>query len=410
MAVHVFGTAGFATGPDDTNVEFVPISGGLRRLGAGAAHGTEADCQIAVRASVTWQYARAFFVTITGATANINARVDGVDDTALTLSTSSTGAVEDTTGSVSLVDTDLINWEFGGGDGHGDQLQITSINTELDITNASDGIPLASGSVSPDAIGSGVTEFTALAGALTSWKSSEGNAEYTFRTAQDIANLRVHLTAHANGNSTVIARVNNADDTDLQVTLSGTGTTEDLTGVAEYAVADEGNWELAVGGTMNSDVATSISCTLETAQVRPFMSGQSGSPSANDFLPLDGDVGATPATEADAEIEFNTAATLQNALANIDGGGAGNLTLRVNRADDTSLQIDTAVGGIVEDLTGSVAIVADDEVNWQSSGTPGFTLIAVENDAAPPVVAPSMDSWFREFQVPVPLRIEVDIR
>lgn len=350
---------------------------------------TEAIAELTARLAITWQNLSLNVASVGGsASVTFSARKNGSTETALQVTFTSAGVIEDLVGSVSLVDGDDYNYFADETNGmHGDNYRLDTVYSEFD-TGGTNQSPIA---VSNPGLAIAGAAPESIAGQFIVTQA-EARSQYTARQPYTWANLRAYLTAFSSGGTQeILARVNGVDDTTLRVTPSATGVVEDLTGSISVVAGDEINWQADEGA--GAFELGSISSTLgDTAS--PLIHKGSWSNAGTEYAPIAGGSTTGLATEQDAECTFHTTPTLQNAFAYVSSAATtGTITLRKNRSSETALQLSLTATGIVEDLVGSVSVVADDEINWigvVSSGTGVTQLVAVEAETGAAAPAASL--------------------
>lgn len=328
---------------------------------------TEANSQQEVRDTYTASNLRVYILVFDGGQ-EFRLRTNGADDTQV-ITTSGTGEFEDTTNTDNLVSGDLICLdEQETGSMHDDNFTLGSFQMTLD---ASSDVPLFLTAL-------GFATFNAfhpITGAGRT-SSTETDVEYTMRATRTLRDLRIFVSIYST-NGPVTVRKNQADGS-LTVTITGTGEFLDSVNTDSFVAGDEANLSRGSGNftftvySLEADTPSTIILTGITVAGIPVQF----------FLP---GLFSSTTTEAEAEIEAEGLATIQNLFVNcFTYAETRTIRTRKNQANGNS-SVSVSGTGLFEDTVNTDDLSAEDDLAIQqdagSAGTNGY-LVAVEWDGA----------------------------
>lgn len=382
--------------------QFAPIGGDI---GANTLETTESNVQILARAAYTWS-TPGIRVTQNNldATTSIFARLGGADQAALEIQVGAgaTGFIEDTAGSVSVADGDLINFRVASGAGaHGDTITLTAIVSVLQHASLERPMVLAVRPTSNWAIVQATTEFAIVVGVLGSGTATESEAQYTLRQGVTFSNLRCVVGSNSTDNaSTLDLREDGVSSTNLTISIGAgaTGAFED-TDSEVVATGSNVNYRCVAGAGMSGDnlqihvvqMLQQGSVTGRNTGVGALPTG-SRSPGTTNYVTLEGTTAAST-TELDSQVEVPAAVDVTDMFVRVTANSlttaATTVALRVAGADSAlDLSIGAGATGIFED-SDTVSLAVDDLVNWEvavaagGAGTITISIIALEQGQTP---------------------------
>ncbi len=391
----------------DRNVSrFAALAG---RIGDQA---TEDNQQVLARAAYTWQNigARVTQNNLDGTT-SIFARIGGVDQAALEvqIGANSTGWFEDTAGSVSVADGDLINYRIAAGSGaHLDTIDLRIISSQLQHASLERPIAITSAAI-PGVVDAGSFAFYPIIGALGDDQGTESEAEYTLRQGVTFTNMRCFVFAN---NTDIVStfgfRVDGASPSNLNIGIgaNATGAFED-TDSEVVSAGSTVNYQVVAGiGKAGDSIDFTIMHLVQAGAVtgRNLGAGNSipGSYGVNttNFIVLEGPVDVSSTTELDTQIEAPVAVAVTDMFVRVTANSltsaSTTISLRANGATTAlSLALVAGATGIFED-SDTVSLALDDLINWRiivgpgGSGTVTISIVALEQGQPVAVEGPEV--------------------
>ncbi len=378
-------------------LRFEAIAG---RIGGTDASAQEERRQVRARAAYTWQNigARVAQNSVIDVT-RIRPRINGLNQFAIELLIGGglTGWFENTTGTASVVDGDLLSYATSIGAGHhGDTLTLTAISSQLQHASLERPIAVTS-TDGQSAVGESLTLFFSIIGDLGSGESAESDTEYTLRQGVTFTNMRCFVQVNNTDNaSTFDFREDGISSTNLSISI-GANTTGDFedTGSEPVSTGSTVNYRVVAGAGIGGDSITfTIMHMLQAGAVVGRNMGVAGvstkSPGTTDQHTLEGPFNT--AVELNTQIEAAVAVDVTDMFvlvtANSLTTAATTIVLRLNGADSTlSISIAAGASGIFE-ASDTVSIAVDDLLNWQlsvaagGSGTIQTVIIGLEQGQA----------------------------
>lgn len=353
------------------------IFGGALRRGS-----DENETQQEVRDSYTASNLRAFISTFVGPNAPCVFRLNGADGSQA-FTVTGTGEFEDTSNTDALVSGDLINFEIDqSAGGHSDEYTVGTFQVTLD---ASTDVPFIANGVSGSSgwrIGGGNTSYAALQGGLVE-QSGAADVEYTMRATRTLRDLRVFCRLFNNNTTSTVQK--NQINGNLTVTATGTGEFLDTANTDSFVAGDEVNYVGVSAGTMSNTILSVLAVEGNTPTTIQMWAATGVEADFIEFFFPSGF--STTTTEAEAEIEAEGIATIQNLFVNCFTH-AENRTIRtrVNQANGNA-SVSVTGTGLFEDTSNTDTLAAEGDLAIQqdiiasSSGANDY-LVAVEWDGA----------------------------
>ena len=376
---------------------FVPLGGAIASfLGPET---TEANVQEIARVAYTWSNTSARVIQNNlDATTSVFARIGGSDQTALDvqIGAGSTGYFEDTTGTVAVVDGDLINYRIDAGSGsHGDTITFETVAGHLQHESLERPMVVVTDPAGHWFVSQGATEFVAVVGGLNGGVT-ESRTQYVVRQNITFSNLRIVVAANNVDNaSTFDLREDGASSTNLTISVGAgsTGGFED-TDSEVVSTGSSVNYRFVIGAGKVSDlIELAVAQMLQAGGTEGRLFGTANRDG------IGAGVGSTVpfALESELSISDSEAAaqvTARAALAITDlfvlvvtnslTTAAATFSFRVNGADSAlSATVGAGSTGNFED-TNTAPVVDGDLINWQvsvaagGSGALNFTILGAE--------------------------------
>ena len=355
---------------------------------------TEANVQTRVREATDLQNLYVRILTNSLVTASTwTLRVNGATDTTLEVSVPAglTGVFEDTTGTVTVVDGDLVNTIMVTPAGSG-SIEVSVISYTLISDN-----PMLI-AILPFTFNPSTSAFYSPVGAFDP-TTVETRAEYTMRASLTLSNLRLFVSANSiTAASTYVLRKNQANgNMSVSIPASTTGAFEDTVNTDAVVSGDEINTLLTTGAghggisiTVNSSTMKSSSPVAHLGCAQPGTTGVFANNIA--YFPISGRIATQDTfTEADTKVKTRTSFTAADLMVNINSNtvdGASTVTLRKNGAATAlSVSIPASTSGIFEDASTEEFGNADD-INFEENigGASGALVIGVCGFEFQPVV------------------------
>lgn len=221
--------------------------------------------------------------------------------------------------------------------------------------------------------------------------TTEANSQITYRTTGTMRNLGCLVLVNDRAASTLRLRVNGANG-NQSVSISGTGSFEDTTNSDAITAGDEVNCSITIGAggaTFNlNGIAAKFSATdlgitvTRLASVDTIGSNTWTTDSVNRYAQLCGTLNGAISSETAEKYDINTAGTWKNLFVHVNANARTSTTTVTGRLNgaDTALILSITAGatGFVEDTTHSVAIAADDDLNYEiATGTGSGEAISI---------------------------------
>lgn len=340
---------------------------------AQAASADEADIQLKVYHQYLFKFLNAEFSVLTTASAyDLALRDDGVSSTNLLITPTTTGFLEDITGSDLVAANSLVNYIIDGSAAmHGDDVRVRQ--AQVSYENASILAPIFAGGAATQF---GLTNFT-LPGA--SMSTTEAERQHKIKRATIYKNLRV-VNTNSTTNFDVSPTVDGVASTNVSVNVTGSGAFQDITGSQLFAAGELFGVEyLLTSGALTPTVLQIEANTFEDWKVA---TGEAW-PSTRQYQGFTYRPNDTIAGEFDplkSRIGTVLAGNLQTYITGA-GGGDRDLTLRIGGSNSTNVTIDVTGTGFFEDITGVETVLDNDGAIFTgraSSGTFTTAWVAVE--------------------------------
>ena len=206
----------------------------------GDGDGAEAAAKTRLFRSVAASSLRAYLTTASASGLTVAIGKNGVSSTNVSVTPSSTGAIEDTTGTESFASGDDANLRAIR---TANSWVIAALQAQLD-TEA--GIM---GAHSETGYGATTREYEHFGGIASNSTTADDNR--TVRSgAITVANWQCYLSTNGSGTRDATVRVVSTDSTNLTISLTATGHYEDVTGSESVGDTDHLGWSLAAGTTI----------------------------------------------------------------------------------------------------------------------------------------------------------------
>lgn len=237
----------------DSQTTYHPVGG--YRGAWGTTNTTRSNAQIEVNDSYT--------VTQLGCYVSANSRTTNtvlsfenngsVGDLSITIAAGVTGLLADTTGSVSLVTGDLINYVFITGASDGNQIRVTNFNSYYTNANSKWFFVSATGTSSITSQNKATTAWCPVGGTGIFDSVSEDIWETETPIAFTASNLWINVTTNTVAGASTVSLNQNGDPTALIITVPGdtTGIYEDTDSVS-IAIDDDLSYETITGADAGS--------------------------------------------------------------------------------------------------------------------------------------------------------------
>ena len=222
--------------------------------------------------------------------------------------------------------------------------------------------------------------YAAFGGYQAGIASTEAVTQIKVRGASQGTFMGVRIIAWANAAVTFRLRIAGASSIVHVLTVNATGWWE--TNGTQEAIADGAAIDFSgQADATGTATATTWQVVVDTPAKSPIVAGNSAGSNMNSALTRYTHVfgrqylGIT--AQGDAELTLLSAHSVSDLEADVSAfslnAGALTITLRKNRADETALQVAPVATGLIEDIVGSVAFVAGDEINLScvTGGTAG---------------------------------------
>lgn len=341
-------------------------------------------------------------------TTTVRTRVNaGNGNQSVSILTTQTGTFQDTDNSDALVDGNLFNYQavaLGTSGTIKFPIMSTTLATAVNTT------PIIGSSIIQQ-LGASATKYNAIVGGGGDYTSScgsavEAHAQYTFRAASTLSNLRAaNARAYNLEDSTVQLRINGGNGNLSYLVPGGTsGAFEDAVSTDVIGIGDEvciafvlgaatggGATLLTYGTTLKS---TSIGRQTACACADGAVGDHSQEWDEIFYFPLEScTLGwIATATEADVQCLTRMAFIARNFFVNVavnTTNGARTINTRVNGGDgNLSVSIPAANTGFFEDLAHTDDVIATDLYNYKvggggTSGAISTAIIGFEQEQAP---------------------------
>lgn len=356
---------------------FIPVNG------ASFSVPTEAHVQNLIRGTYTASNLWVNVISITG-TNTLRTRVGGANG-GQSISITTTGTKEDTSGTDSLVNGNLFNFSSFTSNSHNNTCKLDEVSVLLDDNGSNIPILMNSGS---DSVGTGAS-FMPISGSCID-TATEASAQVTLQASATLSNFRMYLSANSFADSTTWrTRVNgaNASQSVSYATLV-TGEKEDTTNTDAVAVADELCFGKDSGGTSGTATVTVMQAKSASAAFQPFFCDvgiASHGANITNYRSLGGGGGGAN-SESDSQLKSRVADTFKNMQTNVTANTRSDATtvdFRANAASPgggPSISVGAGSTGIKEDLSGSYTTSTTDSINYRvvtGAGTGSITLTTV---------------------------------
>lgn len=340
----------------------IPVMGRLDQ------HTTLANAQVLVRDTYTWSglYCRVITNTLNVAATMSSWKNLAIGNMSVTIGAGLTGVFQDVVNSDNLVTGDLINHRISSPAGAG-SVTLTLIRGLL---NSGTNVPILACTNIGAAVSFGLTRFYPLGGAAF-YGTTEAYAQYRFRVAATLSNLRVYVSVNSLNNSTT-CRTRLAGGPGAQSVSIGAGVTgsfEDAVNTDAVAVGTLVNFEEVTTGTAGSITLTALgvkSASLGRQVMTSDVQGESFS-TANGYVVVESELTDT-LTELNTQAAAGAALVARNLFAYVFSSATTANTfmrLRVNGVNgNLVVTIGAGLTGIFEDTTNSHILVAADLVNY----------------------------------------------
>ena len=350
----------------------------------GSAGLTEAQAQCACGDSYTVRNAgvRVIANTITAAS-TVTFRLGGVNQSiVLSIHQSTTGVIEDTSKTVSLVSGNLIAWQLATGS-MGTSMTRGALWIQLDFAGSAG----ASNWLSANKFTiSQITSTTIFGIEGTLYFTSESLGQYPVESAGTGKNARIYITTGGTRAFTVTFRVNGLN-TALQISvgIGTTGAVADTTHQVSFAPGDLINWAVDSGGIAPGAYTSGIECETTCRDHIVQNSTQGG------YQTLEGSNVAS-ATETDAQYTTRMSMMAHHMALYVNGGDlSGNsMALRKNAAD--ALVISGTGSGLFQNRSDVATFVSGDVLNWGSPPAVPIVWTAAEFMTVLPSLLPAQRS------------------
>lgn len=222
---------------------------------------TESRNQVQVNHNFTWQHLYSYIsANSRSTTTTIKSRVNGADgNQSLSITSSSTGAFEDTSNTDSVVTNDLIDFLISCAAGTG-TITLQQVNSEAVSTDSK--FTLVNGTSVTPSVNTGTNDDWYAIGGANGRVTTDANESHT--TAQmnigaTVSNLWIYISNNTLSSATTLTLRSNSSDTSLSlsITASTTGSFENSSNTVSVAATDS----LCIRLTENS---VSGQSTLET--------------------------------------------------------------------------------------------------------------------------------------------------
>lgn len=330
----------------------------------------------------------------------------GNGNQSVSILTTQTGTFQDAVNSDVLVDGGLFNYQIVTAGSSG-AIDISIISTTL--ATASNNTPIIGGSGRTFA----GTSYCAIVGGMpyaggSSCSATEAHAQYTFRTAAILSNLRFYYDLYNYEDGVVRVRINGVDgNLVISIPAAGTGIFEDAVNSDSISVGDEVCLEFTPGTPTGGGASLVIQgLSLKSSSLsRQTACADAGPYSTQDWDailyfapegPIQSDAQAAT-TEANVQCLTRMAFDAKNFFVNVKTNtvnGARTVTTRINGGDGSlSVSVGAAATGFFEDLVNTDTLADDDLYNYKvgtggTEGTTDFSVIGFEQQepTAPPPV------------------------
>ena len=354
--------------------------------------GTEAGAQVLMRDSYTSANLQVLVLTntLSGACTIRMRKNSGNGNQVISLSAGQTGLAEDSVNTDSVVDGDLLAISIVTAAGTGAIVFVVIAST---LATASNTTPILVAS-KPDAYAQaqGATNYHSIVGGING-STTETAAQYTFRAASTLSNLRVYITSNNTDNaSTFQTRINvgNGAQT-LSIAANTTGAFEDTVNTDSVVAGDEVCYVLVAGAGAGGDtIRPSVMQMKSNSAGQQVGVGTPAGVAQNSALTRFVAIGGDPdvnATEANVQIQANFSFTAKNFFVNVRANSLNGNTTFTNRKDTDaggmSITVSATTTGLFEDTANTTAYVAASLINHSivtagSSGSITWDLIGFE--------------------------------
>jgi hypothetical protein len=242
-----------------STTSFFPVGGVIPN----AAATTEANAQYKNRLTATIRNA-AIYVSANArsTTTTFRSRVNGANgNISISIGASTTGLLEDTSNSDSIVNTDLICTSLTTGTGAG---TITVRGTLLEYVTSSASAPILCGSANGTSAASAETRYNSISGGISN-NSTEVNISAPLWTSGTLSNLQCYVSVNTiAATSTLTSRIAGADgNLTLSIGSTATGYFEDTTNSDTVTATNRLATKLVVGtSATNALTIHNIGCNI----------------------------------------------------------------------------------------------------------------------------------------------------
>ncbi|MBA7713440.1 hypothetical protein ES703_122443 [subsurface metagenome] len=296
-----------------------------------------------------------------------------------------TGVFEDTVNSDSFVNGDLAITEVIVGAGVGGD--VLGIRVTSYISTSPNDVPiLVAATTGGTSVDAGVTEYACLiAGGHTDL--IEAAAQYIFRTASILSNMRIYVNANGlTAASTHRLRKNGANgNQSVSIGAGATGSFEDAVNTDSVAVGNSLNYRMAAGATGTKitwrlQQVKSTSIVRQMGAVRPDTTGFNFG--TTNYMGLETSPENVAAVETETQVRARISCGGRNLLVRVTANtvdGASTISLRRNAGNTALLvSVPAAASGVFED-SDDVNISVNDLLNYMADigGTAGAIVVTI---------------------------------
>lgn len=321
----------------------------------------EAGVDVSVAYTAKNGFTRCVIYTSTGTVAQV-LQVNAADS-AITMSITATGIVEDTTNTVSLSAGDKIRWHLTKTGGmHGET--VLTYPHGLTLEHASSDIAqLIKGDIF-----FGGANYTETIQGTDSGSATEAETQRTFRAGATLSKLWGDA---ATGTVTIRTRINGADGNLSVAWSASSGEQEDTTNSDTVADGDKVNYR-------SSAASPAVDLRVQSASTALQQMSNGGTVTATTNY---GGWTRSLSAEADHQVRARTTNVLKNMFVYATAVGTSNVvTVRIN-GSDSALTVSPSGTGITEDTSNSITLTATDLMSYRqtcASGTFTTVIVSVE--------------------------------